>query len=137
MDDEDWRELVRIIQDELRKIGHSDIADLSHYEIREGSERFLIDPRYLVKEMLDGLHRNMSVRSSTTVRKSIDKLGRLIDDGVEPSEAFVWLDREHSAIEGKEPRERLDGDGEIPKAVEDLQQLIGQLAEIGLRRGIE
>lgn len=137
MDEEDWRELVRIIQDELREIGHSDIADLSHYEVRKDSERFLPDPRYLVKEMLDALSRNMSVRSSATVRRSMDQLGRLIDHGVQPTEAFVWSDREHSAIEGRERKERLDGDEQIPEAVEDLQQLIGQLAEIGLGRGIE
>lgn len=137
MDEEDWREIVRIIQDELREIGHSDIADLSHYEVREDFERFLPDSRYLVKEMLDALHRNMSVRSSTTVRQSIDQLGRLIDDGVKRTEAFVWLDRERSAVEGRGRKERLGGNEEIPKAVEDLQQLIGQLAEIGSGRDIE
>ena len=131
MDEEDWREIVQLIQDELREIGQSEIADLSHYENREGTERFLPASRYLVKEMLDALHREMSVRSSTTVQNSLTRLGELIDEGRQPTEAVVWVDHDRSIVESREPRELLDGDERVPEAVKELENLIGQLAEIG------
>ena len=131
MNEDDWREIVQLIQVELRNIGHDEIADLSNYELREGSERRLPHPRYLVKEMLDALHREISARSSATVRSSLAQLGQLIDECERPKEAVVWVDDERSLVEGREPRERLDGTQSAPQAIEELEHLIGQLAEIG------
>ena len=131
MNEEDWKEIVQLIQDELRGIGQDEIADLSNYEEREGTERFLPEPRYLVKEMLDALRRDMTARSSATVEKSLARMGQLIDGEKRPTEAIVWADRERSVIEGREPYERLDGAQGAPQAVGELEQLIGQLAEIG------
>lgn len=136
MDEEDWREIVQVIQEELRESSQSDIADLSYYEeIREGAERRLPDAYTLADLMLNALHRDMSVRSSITVRQSLDQIGQLIDEGERPTEALVWMDPERSVIEGRERGERLDGDAPTPEAVEELHQLIGQLAENGPSRG--
>ena len=81
--------------------------------------------------MLDALHREMSVRSSTTVQNSLTRLGELIDEGRQPTEAVVWVDHDRSIVESREPRELLDGDERVPEAVKELENLIGQLAEIG------
>ena len=133
MEEEDWREIVQFVQDELRSIGQDEIADLSNYELRDGSARRLPDPRYLVKEMLDALLREMSARSSATVQGSLAKLEQLIDEGERPKEVVVWVDSERALVEGREPRERLEGSEGAPQAVEELVYLIGQLAEIGYR----
>lgn len=131
MDEDDWREIVQLIQDELREVGQEDIADLSNYEVREGAERFLPEPRHLVKEMLDALRRDMAARSSTTAQKSLRRLSQLIDEGERPKEAVVLVDPDRSLVEGRETRERLDGTPNVSEADEDLEQLIYQLAEIG------
>ena len=137
MDEEDWRDIVQLIQGELREIGQSEIADLSHYENREDTERFLPTSQDLVKKMLDALRREMSVRSSTTVQNSLTRLGKLIDEGEPPTKAVVWVDRDRSIVESREPRELLDGDESVPEAVKELENLIGQLAEIDFGRDLQ
>ncbi|OYU73038.1 MAG: hypothetical protein CFE32_22040, partial [Alphaproteobacteria bacterium PA3] len=77
MEEEDWWEIVRLIQEELRSIGHDDVAELSNYEVREELDRRLPSPRNLVKEMLDALLREMSARSPKTLQDSLTKLGEL------------------------------------------------------------
>lgn len=133
MEEEDWREIVQFIQDELRSIGQDEIADLTNYELREGPERRLPDPRYLVKEMLEALHRELSSRSTATVQRSLAKLEKLVDEGESPKEVVVWVDGERALVEGRELRESLEGSEGAPQAVEELEHLIGQLAEIGYR----
>jgi len=127
MNEEDWREIVQMIQKELRKIGQDEIADLSNYEMRDETERSLPEPRLLVKEMLDALHRYMSARSSATIQNSLDDLQELINEGECPTEVIVWADQERSAIEGREPRERLDGDQGATQAIKELKHVIYQL----------
>ena len=128
--EEDWREIVQLIRNELRGIGQDEIADLSNYEVRNGTERKPLDPRNLAIEMLNALQRDMVVRSSATVQESLDLLGQLIDEGECPTEAVVWVDQESSLIEGRSYRERLDGIQGAEQADKELEQLIGQLKEI-------
>ncbi|MFN9109732.1 MAG: hypothetical protein ACK5XN_06645 [Bacteroidota bacterium] len=135
MEEEDWWEIVRFIQDELRSIGHDEIADLSNYELREESKRRLSSPRHLVNEMLDALLREMSARSPKTLQDSLTKLGKLIDEGERPKAVFVWADEERARAEEREPRERLEGRDGANQAVEDLESLMRQLAEIDYRDG--
>ncbi|WP_284180399.1 hypothetical protein [Rhabdaerophilum sp. SD176] len=137
MNEEDWREIVQLIQVELRNIGHDEIADLSNYEQRKGSERFLLPPKYLVNEMLEALRRDISVRSPSTLRQSFERLEELIDEGVRPKEAIVWFDPERALVEGREPQERLEGSEGASHALEDLEKLIGQLVEIRDRGDLE
>ena len=52
MDENDWNEIVQLVQEELGRVGRSDIADLRHYEYWEGDERGYPDARTLVKYRL-------------------------------------------------------------------------------------
>ncbi|WP_306755242.1 hypothetical protein [Paracoccus actinidiae] len=133
MNEEDWREIVQLIQNELRSIGHDEIAELRNYEKREGSGRFLPQPKYLANEMLEALRRDISVRSPATLQRSFGMLGELIDEGERPKEAIVWVDPERALVEGRDPRERLEGSEGAWQALKELEELIGHLIEIGDR----
>ncbi|WP_170576248.1 hypothetical protein [Ruegeria atlantica] len=137
MDEEDWREIIQLIQSELRSIGHDEIADLSNYEEREGHARYLPDPRFVVKAMLDALRRDMAARSSSTVQDSIKRLGQLVDEGKKPTEAIVWLDPVRSEVEARDHRELLVGNEAVPLALGELEELMGHLAEIGFGRDLK
>lgn len=134
MNEEDWQEIVRLIQRELTEVGLSNIADLGQYETQEGSERDLPDGKSLVELMLDALDRELSVRSDTTVRQSLFEIAEVIDEGPRPTAAVVFLGRDRSSIEGRKEDEDLRGDKNIPAAIEELRGLVGQLREIGPKR---
>ena len=131
MNEDDWNEIVQLVQEELARVGRSDIADLRHYENWDGDERGYPDARTLVKLMLDALDRELSVRSPVTISRSLSTLNEIIDAGDRPSEVVVWSDPERSAIEGRDSRHTLIGDDRIPEALEVLRQLIGNLLEMG------
>ena len=67
MDDEDWLEILRHIQAELREIGLHSIAELFGYEEETHEARRSYRARKLAILMLEALDRHMAIHSSDTV----------------------------------------------------------------------
>jgi hypothetical protein len=68
MDEDDFRALVEIVEEELREVGLGNLADPAHYltiDPETGDAR-LIDPQKRVIEMLEALDRAMAIRDRET-----------------------------------------------------------------------
>ncbi|SDX69204.1 hypothetical protein SAMN04488041_11219 [Sulfitobacter pontiacus] len=128
MDDEDWLEILRHIQAELREIGLQSLAELSGYAEETHEARRSFGARKLTILMLDALDRHLAIHSSDTVDRALNII-RENSDSERLDGAILINDRDDIDVEGREHEEMLRGDPRIPSAMKDLRNLIGQLLE--------
>lgn len=128
MDDEDWLEILRHIQSELREIGLYSIAEISGYEEETYEASRSFRARKLAIMMLEALDRHMAIHSSETVDLALSIIRENSDsEGLDG--AILINDRDDIDVEGRDREEKLRGDPRIPSAMKDLRDLIGQLLE--------
>jgi hypothetical protein len=128
MEEEDWLDILRLIQAELRGIGLNSIAELSGYDEETFEGRREYGARKLAMLMLDALDRHLVIHSSETVEQSLAMIRQNVE-GEGPSGAILFNNLDSIDVEGLEPEERLLGDQRIPSAIRDLKKLIEQLLE--------
>ena len=100
MDDDDYRMLIEIVEEELHRSGVPDIADERHYQQTdpETGEVYLIDPRKRLIEMLYAFDRHVSVRDGAIVEQSLSAIGRATS-GEAPRQVVVALANDGEARE--------------------------------------
>ena len=118
MKQEDWPEILELIQKHLRDIGHHEIANPENYRIQSDNEQVLPEPKVQAIEMLQALRRDIAARSENVVEQSLSMLAGLIDHGEIPKQAVIRDAEGHS--------EPLD-DSPGTRAEQDLVQLIENL----------
>lgn len=128
MTDEEWLDILRLIQQELRQAGFGFIAELRGLADDTLEERSSYDAKKLAYLMLEALDRHLSIHSSETVDTAIAMIGEAVR-GEPPQMAILFNDGDDIDIEGFEAVERLTGDQRIPAVRKDLRRLIGQLLE--------
>ncbi|MEP3635367.1 MAG: hypothetical protein ABJM82_16935 [Shimia thalassica] len=128
MDDEDWLEILRHIQAELREIGLHSIAELSGYDEETHEARRSFGSRKLTILMLEALDRHLAIHSSDTVDVALNMI-RENSDSKGLDGAILINDRDDIDVEGRDHEEILRGDPRVPSAMKDLRNLIGQLLE--------
>ena len=136
MEEEDWLEILRIVQFELREIGLHSIAELSGYGEETYEARRSFGARKLTILMLEALDRHLAIHSSDTVDRALNMI-RENSDSKGLDGAILINDREDIDVEGREHEEMLRGDPRIPSAMKDLRNLIGQLLEADSSGGAE
>jgi hypothetical protein len=128
MDEEDWLDILRLIQAELHDLGMNSIADLSGYDEETFEGRRSYGARKLTILMLEALNRHLVIHSSETV----DRAMQMIRQNAEPSgiDAAILINNGDSIeVEKREREDILRGDQRIPSAVKDLRTLIEQLLQ--------
>lgn len=128
MEEEDWLEILRLIQAELREIGLHSIAELSGYDEDTHEARRSFGARKLTILMLNALDRHLAIHSSDTVDLALNMI-RENSDSKGLDGAVLINDRDDIEVEGRDREEMLRGDTRIPSAMRDLRTLIGQLLE--------
>ncbi|MDR3525574.1 MAG: hypothetical protein P4L66_15900 [Acetobacteraceae bacterium] len=95
MDDDDFRALIAVLEQELRGAGATDIADPRHY-LRpgiEGGEARLLNPQERLVEMLAAFERKLAMEDRATYHKALARMNEALDsDG--PQGAVFELVRE-------------------------------------------
>lgn len=134
MTEEEWLEILRLIQTELRRVGLASIADLSGLDDDTFEGRRSYGARKLAVLMLEALDRHLSIHSSETVDTAMKMIGEAVA-GERPRMAVLFNDGDDIGIEEADAEERLVGDQRVPAAREDLRKLIGQLLEADGRGG--
>ena len=133
MAENDFNELLGIIQSQLRDIGLVDIANLSNYE-NELEEKRLPDARFLVISMLKALDRHFAVHSQNTVDEALREIRAMVEEGDGPRYAQVITDPERARVEGKKEEEIIYGEQAIVEVRKELHDLIALLLESDLGR---
>jgi hypothetical protein len=126
MDEQDYRTLIALTQEELRRVGAPDLADPERYVYRdpETGELRRLDPKKQLMEMLRAFDRHLAIRDRGTYERALGRLNDVIAEGGVKG-AFVVPTEE----EGEGPPQSL---GELPDLGEtrsSLDRLIGMIAE--------
>ncbi len=81
MDQEDFRALIQIVEQELRDVGLSEIADNAHYLIAnsETGDVRLLEPETHLIEMLDAFDNAMAIRDHVTYEKAMANLNQVTE----------------------------------------------------------
>jgi hypothetical protein len=128
MTDEDWLEILRLIQAELRQVGLGSIADLSGLDDDTFEGRRSYGAQKLAYLMLQALDRHLSIHSPKTVEQAMQMIRQNVETrGIDA--AILVNNGDDIEVEEREDEEVLRGDERIPSAMEDLRILIGQLLE--------
>lgn len=132
MEQEDWKDILKVVQLELRAVGREDLADTRRYKIEEseGKSSRKLEPieKHFVLQMLRALYKELYVRSPNILNASIENIGDLITEGNRPSFAFL---RERNTEEGDGYVYNLiSGDRNISDALSNLAKLIDAIKGI-------
>jgi hypothetical protein len=128
MEEQDWLEILRHIQAELRDIGLTSIAELSGYDEETHEARRSYGARKLTILMLEALDRHLTIHSSELVGEALSII-RENSDSKGMDGAVLLNDSDDMDVEGRDYEELLQGDPRIPTAMADLRALIEQLLE--------
>lgn len=134
MEEKDWLEILRLIRDELGKIGLNSIAELSGFDEETFEGRRTYGARKLTILMLEALDRHLAIHSPRTVEQAMKMIRENVDTrGIDA--AILINNGDDIEVEELEREEILTGDERIPSAVDDLRILIGQLLEADISGG--
>ena len=98
MDTAEYREIVELLQDQLRRVGAGELADLLHYSYRDPETDELLPrpPREQAIEILLAFERYLSVRDRNTLSAALERInGSLRESSAEskdnPVEDAVYV----------------------------------------------
>lgn len=124
MEEEEYQEIARFLQEQLRAHGLGEIAEFRDYEIDTPDGRFMPDGRKLVSLMLRSLDRVVALHDDRIVEEALESIRGAIDEGDKPETALVHFDRDSAAeIERREEPERVTGLQTVPIIRSELQEL--------------
>ena len=129
MEDEDYRALIDLVAEELRRSGVPDIAHERHYIYvdAETGEAKLYEPEKRLILMLQAFERHVAMHDRHVVEQSLGTINRATR-GEGPRRAVVVL-----ASDGAAREIDLAEAPDLHLVRQDLLTLIGHLREIGLR----
>ena len=83
MDDDDFRDLIALVEGELREIGAGGIADPRHYltDPDDGGERRLLDPQKHLVELLAAFERKLAVEDRGVFVAALERINMTLRDG--------------------------------------------------------
>ena len=89
MNDEDYMALIEELQEELRAIGASDIADDRHYmQLQDGVAVGVAPPQMRLTQMLQAFERFLATRDRATYTQALRNIGKALH-GDAPAAADV------------------------------------------------
>jgi hypothetical protein len=125
MDEDDYRAIIAVLEDELRASGAAELADERHYIDRdaETGDARLIEPAKRSVLMLKAFGRFLAIQDRETGRQALGTLAEYVE-GDPPRRAIVELasDREYRAID-------LDEAPDLSSIRADVARLSRRLAE--------
>jgi hypothetical protein len=129
MEDEDYRALIDLVAEELRRSGVPDIAHERHYVYTdpETGEATLFEPQKRLTLMLEAFERHVAIQDRQVVEKSLETINR-VTRGEGPRRVVVAL-----ASDGAAREIDLAEAPDLHIVRQDLVGLIGRLREIGFR----
>lgn len=133
MDEDDFRSIVAVIQDELRTIGGEDLADVDNYVVGGGELERPLSNAELAIQMLQSFERLLAMRDRSTYTRSMSEIGELVTGGERPESAVVLLGARIPEMSGLPPTLNLSDTPDLSDILGELQRLIGRLKEA--RRG--
>lgn len=113
MIDDNWNEVLEVLQEELRKIGKFDIADVSNYGTNEKQE--------LVRQMLIALHSELCARSPKLLEHALDMIDKIVE-GDGPAEVLICVEKSETG--GDRPK---DSTKYIPLRNDDITDAIEEI----------
>lgn len=131
MDEEDFRELIEVVAEELTLSGAPDLADERHYTVvdDEAGEPKLYDPLKRLIEMLGAFERYVAIQDRNVAETSLAIIRRAVSGDV-PSRAAVEL------ADDRGPREIDLADApDLAEVRDDITRIIHRLMEDGFRYG--
>ena len=129
MNDDDFLELIRLVQNELIASGAPELANERHYIEDLGEDGDIaLSPLKMLIEMLQAFDRHMSLRDHLTYRTAMSSISEtLAGDG--PEHAVVEGVR-LLASDGVAPTANLQDAPDLASIRKELGQLISQLLEV-------
>lgn len=123
MDEDDFRAILEVLQENLRDIGASEIADPRGYLVRDTDDGELRSPPpdELAIEMLEALDRFLAVRDRSTYDTALLTLSHRVDRRIEE---VIVVDPEDELASAS-----LSDLPDLSDLRGDLSKLIGQLRE--------
>jgi len=90
MNDEDFRALIAVLEEQFRSIDASDLADEAHYiqQDSESGEGFLLPPQRRLVHMLEAFDRFLAIQDRATFMDAMQRL-RQHSEGEGPSRVVV------------------------------------------------
>ena len=130
MDTTDYRELVELLQHQLREAGAGELADIRLYAVREAGtgDIRLVSPREQAIAMLEAFDRYLSIRDRRTFSNALARINETLAEPAVKDAGFVPLSEavaDSTFTLGTAP--------DLSTLRKDLQVLIGQLQEDGGR----
>ena len=124
MNDQEYRELAKIIQSKFDEFELFGLTDMHDYRIFQGSEYKLPDGREFVDLMLKAFDRHLAVLDEKTVLNSIEKINENLTEFIPLEQALLHYDFSMSPDfeEGPDP-EPIRGIPDISRLREQLRKL--------------
>ncbi|KTT96135.1 hypothetical protein [Sphingomonas sanguinis] len=133
MNEDDYRAILAVLEEELRESGAADIAAERHYMERdpETGDARLLDPRKRSVLMLAAFGRFLAIQDRKLATQAFDTLAEFVVDG-SPRRAVVELatDAEYRLVD-------LSDAADLSELRADIARLMRRLAEGRLRDGGE
>ena len=82
MDTDDYRELIALVETELREVGAGALSDPNLYAERdlETDEQRLHSPKNHLIEMLTAFRRHLATYDRTTFDRALDRINKVVND---------------------------------------------------------
>ncbi len=126
MDEQDYRALIVLTQEELRRVGAPDLADPERYLYRnpETGELRRLDPKKHLMEMLRAFDRHLAIRDRGTYDNALGRMNDVLAEG-RVKAAFLVPTEE----DGEGAPQALDTLPDLGQIRSSVERLIGRIAE--------
>ena len=126
MDTDDYRDLIGLVERELREVGAGALADPNHYAERDPKtgEQRLYSPRKHLIEMLRAFSRHLAIYDRATFDSALGRINEVVNEGRIEDAIFIPISEEGEG----EPRS-LRIAPELGAVREAVERLIEQLSE--------
>ena len=126
MDTDDDRDLIRLVETELREVGAGALSDPNLYAVRnkETSEYQLSSPGEHLIEMLHAFSRHLAIYDRTTFDRALERINKVVNDSHVDDAVFIPVSEE-----GEGEPQSLGKAPELAPIREAVEILIEQLSE--------